>query len=104
MHALLGFGPDKERVVEDLENVERIIVRENFFETVTGYLNARGLRHRPQVRGRGLTRDFFEAFANSDTPEIEEEVFLPEAVWVAHTLGKPIVSAEGFSASQAVLI
>ncbi len=50
-----------------------------------------------QVRGRGLSRDFFEAFAKLDTPEIEEEVFLPEAVWMAHTLGKPIVSAEAFT-------
>ena len=60
---LLGFGPDKERVVQDLESVERIAIRENFYETVAGYLHARGLRHRPQVRGRGLSRDFFEAFA-----------------------------------------
>ena len=97
MHVLLGFGPDKERVVQDLESVERIVIRENFYKTVADYLHARGLRHRPQVRGRGLSRDFFEAFANSDTPEIEEEVCLPEAIWVAHTLGKPIVSAEAFT-------
>ena len=97
MHALLGYGPEQQQVVADLEKVERAVIRENFFETVTGYLNARGLRHRPQVRGRGLARDFFEAFAESDVPEIEEEVFLPEAVWTAHALGRPIVSAEAFT-------
>ena len=97
MHALLGYGPERQQVVADLEKAERAVIRENFFETFTGYLNARGLRHRPQVRGRGLARDFFEAFAESDVPEIEEEVFLPEAVWTAHALGKPIVSAEAFT-------
>ena len=44
-----------------------------------------------------MSRDFFEAFAESDVPEIEEEVFLPEAVWTARTLSKPIVSAEAFT-------
>jgi hypothetical protein len=97
MHALLGYGPEQQQVVADLEKVERAVIRENFFETFTRYLSARGLRHRPQVRGRGLARDFFEAFAESDVPEIEEEVFLPEAVWTAHALGKPIVSAEAFT-------
>jgi len=97
MHALLGYGPEQQQVVADLEKAERALIRENFLETFTGYLNARGLRHRPQVRGRGLSRDFFEAFAESDVPEIEEEVFLPDAVWTAHALGKPIVSAEAFT-------
>jgi hypothetical protein len=35
--------------------------------------------------------------AGDEKAEIEEEVCLPEAVWVAHTLGKPIVSAEAFT-------
>jgi hypothetical protein len=97
MYALLEHGPEQQRVLADLEQVERAVIRENFYETFTRYLNARGLRHRPQVRGRGLSRDLFEAFAESDVPEIEEEVFLPEAVWTAHLLGKPIVSAEAFT-------
>ena len=97
MHALLGYGPGQQQVVADLEAAERVVIRENFFQTFAGYLHARGLRHRPQVRGRGLARDCFEAFAESDVPEIEEEVFLPEAVWTAHALGKPIVSAEAFT-------
>ena len=87
----------REQTLRDLQRVEREVIRNNFFVTATGYLHERGLRHRGQVRGRGLSRDFFEAFANLDTPEIEEEVFLPEAVWVAHTLGRPIVSAEAFT-------
>ena len=32
-----------------------------------------------------------------NVPEIEEEVFLPEAVWTTRTLGKPIISAEAFT-------
>ena len=32
-----------------------------------------------------------------DTPEIEEGVYVPEAVWAARVLGKPIVSAEAFT-------
>ncbi|MHB8974859.1 MAG: glycosyl hydrolase [Pirellulaceae bacterium] len=97
LYALLGYGPDCAQTLADVERVERETVRRNFFETATDYLHARGLRHRAQVRGRGLSRDFFEAFSKLDTPEIEEEVFLPEAVWVAHTAGKPIVNAEAFT-------
>ncbi len=97
LYAILGYGPDCERTLADVARVEREAVRGNFFATTTVYLHARKLRHRPQVRGRGLGRDFFEAFAESDIPEIEEEVFLPEAVWVAHTLGQPIISAEAFT-------
>ena len=84
----------------DLERVEREVVRDNFFATATGYLNARGLRHRGQVRGRGLARDFFEAFAASDTPEIEEEVFLPEAVWVGSHAGQTDRQCRGIHVSQ----
>ncbi|MFM7185665.1 MAG: glycosyl hydrolase [Planctomycetota bacterium] len=97
MHALLGYGPDQRQIADDLEQVERAIVHENFFATFTRFVNARGLRHRCQVRGRGLQRDCFEAFAESDVPEVEEEVYLPEAVWTAHALGKPLVSAEAFT-------
>ena len=97
LYALLGYGPDRERTLADVERVEQETVRCNFFETAAEYLHVRGLRHRAQVRGRGLARDFFEAFASLDMPEIEEEVFLPEAVWVAHTAGKPIISAEAFT-------
>ena len=97
LHALLGHGPDCAQTLADVERVERETTRRNFFETTTAYLHARKLLHRPQVRGRGLVRDFFEAFTESDVPEIEEEVFLPEAVWTARTLSKRIVSAESFT-------
>lgn len=97
LYALLGYGPDRQRTLADIERVEREVIRKNFFITTTAYLHERGLRHRPQVRGRGLARDFFESYAEADVPEIEEEVFLPEAVWTARTLGKPIISAEAFT-------
>jgi hypothetical protein len=97
MHALLGYGPDLREVVTDLEAAERAVVRENFHQTFTRFVNDRGLQHRAQVRGRGLERDFFEVYAESDIPEVEEEVYLPGAVWTAHTLGKPIITAEAFT-------
>jgi hypothetical protein len=97
LYAVLGYGPQREQTLADLERVEREAVRSNFFVTMAEYLHARRLLHRSQTRGRGLSRDFFEAFAESDIPEIEEEVFLPEAVWTARTLGTPIVSAEAFT-------
>ncbi|MHB9063326.1 MAG: glycosyl hydrolase [Pirellulaceae bacterium] len=97
LYALLGYGPNSEETLAALERVEQETIRAHFFETATDYLHAFGLRHRGQVRGRGLSRDFFEAFATLDTPEIEEEVFLPEAVWIAHSAGKPIISAEAFT-------
>ncbi|NUQ63510.1 MAG: hypothetical protein HUU20_13610 [Pirellulales bacterium] len=97
LHVLLGYGPDCERTLADLERVERETIRDNFFATTTAYLHARKLRHRPQVRGRGMSRDLFEACAESDVPEVEEEVSLPEAVWTARTLGKRITSAEAFT-------
>ncbi len=97
LYCLEGYGPDRAQVLERMEMAERFTVQQNFYQTVTDYLHARGLRHRPQVRGRGLARDFFEAYAACDIPEIEEEVCLPEAVWTAHLLGKPIVSAEAFT-------
>lgn len=97
MHALLGYGPDLPEVMADLKAAERAAVRENFHATFTRFVNDRGLRHRAQVRGRGLARDFFEVYAESDIPEVEEEVYLPEAVWTAHTLGKPIITAEAFT-------
>ncbi len=97
MHALLGHGPDQETILQNLEASAREAVQKNFYETLASYLHTRGLRHRPQVRGRGLARDFFDAYAIADVPEIEEEVCLPEAVWTAHVLGKPIVSAEAFT-------
>ena len=97
MYALLGHGPDQDIILRDLEAAAREAVQGNFFETLTSYLHDRGLRHRPQVRGRGLPRDFFDAYASADVPEIEEEVCLPEAIWTAHILGKPIISAEAFT-------
>jgi hypothetical protein len=97
MHALLGYGPDSARVLEDLEKVERRLVHDSFFVTATQFLHERGLGHRPQVYGRGLDRDLLEVYAAADTPEIEQGVVLPEAPWSAHTTGRPVVSAESFT-------
>jgi hypothetical protein len=97
MHALLGYGPDAAQVLHDVELVERQLVHSNFFGTVTGFLNERRLRHRPQAYGRGFARDLLYAYTLSDTPEIEPTLVLPEAPWAAHTTGKPIVSAEAFT-------
>ena len=97
MHALLGYGPEAAQVLHDLESVERQLVHSNFFAAVTGFLNERGLGHRPQVYGRGLARDLLVAYTHSDTPEIEPMLVLPEAPWAARTTGKPIVSAEAFT-------
>ena len=41
MHALLGYGPERERVLHDLEKVERQLVRDNYFKTVADFLHAR---------------------------------------------------------------
>ncbi len=97
LHALLGYGPRRDDILRGLDAAEREAVHRNFYQTVTEYLHERGLRHRGQVRGRGLSRDFFRSYTCADIPEVEEEVCLPEAIWVAHTFGKPIVSAEAFT-------
>jgi hypothetical protein len=94
LYAYLGYDPNREQILHDVDRAMRRLVRDNFFSQITESLHCRGLLHRPQVRGRGLPRDFFEAYAHCDIPEVEEEVYLPEAVWAAHTLGKPIVSVE----------
>lgn len=96
-YALLGYGPDAERVRNDLERIEQQLVHEHFFATVAAFLHERSLRHRPQAYGRGLARDLLYAYALSDTPEIEPTLVLPEAVWAARTAGKPVVSAEAFT-------
>lgn len=97
MYALLGYGPDEDRVVADLERVEKTLIRENFFSTATQSLHARGLGHRPQAYGRGIARDLFEVYSVCDTPEVEQGIVLPEAPWSAHTSGHPLVSAEAFT-------
>ena len=62
------------------------------------FLHARGLRHRPQIYGRGLARDLLEAYTLADTPEVEQgDYCLPEAAWAARTTGKPIISCEAFT-------
>lgn len=103
MHALLGYGPDSPRVFQDLEAVERHLVHQNFFATVAAFLHERGLRHRPQVYGRGLARDLLHAYALSDTPEIEQNFWLPEGPWAARTTGKSVVSAEAFTSLSGYL-
>ncbi|MHC4154317.1 MAG: DUF6807 family protein [Planctomycetota bacterium] len=97
MYALAGYGEDREKILADVERVEQILVRDNFFICAREVLNAHGLGHRPQAYGRGLSRDLFEAYSNCDVPEIEEGVYCPEAIWASHTLGKPITSVEGMT-------
>jgi|GEM_PF-1312875 len=97
MYALAGYGDDSEKILADVERTQQQLVLENFYVYAREVLNAHGLCHRPQAYGRGLSRDLFEAYSNCDVPEIEEGVNLPEAVWVSHTLGKPIVSVEGMT-------
>jgi len=97
MYASAGYGDDCERIMADVEKTQQRLVLENFYVCAGDVLGAHGLCHRPQAYGRGLSRDLFEAYSNCDVPEIEEGVYCPEAVWVSHTLGKPIVSVEGMT-------
>lgn len=97
MHTLLGYGPEIERIHDDLEAVEQRLVRENYFKAVGQFLHERGLGHRPQVYGRGLSRDLLAAYALADTPEVEQGICLPEGPWAARTTGKPVASAEAFT-------
>lgn len=97
MYALIGFGPNEHAVLNDLEDAERGLVNENFFVTIANFLHERGLRHRSQPYGRGLSRDYFQAYAAVDIPEIEQGIILPEAAWVGRTLGRKTTSAEAFT-------
>ena len=97
MYSLLGYGPDKEDRLKDLAHLEEQLIHENYFGRVGRFLNERGLRHRPQVYGRGLERNLFEAYSIVDIPEVEEGVYVPEAVWASRLLGKPITSEEAFT-------
>lgn len=97
MHALLGYGPEIERIRHDLEAVEQRLVQENYFNTVGQFLRERGLGHRPQVYGRGLSRDLLAAYALAATPEVEQGICLAEGPWAARTTGKPVASAEAFT-------
>jgi len=96
-HVLLGHGPGVESVLADLAAVERELVHESFLRTARELLHERGLGHRPQLYGRGLERDLLEAYTLTDTPEIEQGIVLPDAVWAAHVAGLPVVSAEAFT-------
>ena len=84
-------------VLHELVESKQRAIHENFFKTIQEFLRPRGLRHRPQAYGRGLERDLLTAYAIADIPEIEEGVYVPEAVWAARVLGKPIVSCEAFT-------
>jgi len=97
MYALAGYGDDRRQILADVERTQQRLVLDNFYICARNILNAYGLAHRPQAYGRGLSRDLFEAYSNSDVPEIEEGVYYPEAVWVSHTLGKPITSVEAMT-------
>ncbi len=100
MYAFLGYGPDEQKVKEDLVKLEEDLIYENYFLTVKKFLDARVLNHRPQVYGRGLERDFFEVYSIVDVAELEEGVYLPDAVWVSRMLDKPIISNESFTHSS----
>jgi hypothetical protein len=97
MYALAGYGDDREKIMADVARAQQRLVMENFYINARKILNSHGLGHRPQAYGRGLSRDLFEAYSNCDVPEIEEGVRLPQAVWVSHTLGKPITSVEAMT-------
>jgi len=97
MYALAGYGEDREKIMADVDRTQQQLVRDNFYIHARKILNSHGIGHRPQAYGRGLSRNLFEAYSNCDVPELEEGVYHPEAVWAAHTLGKPIVSVEGMT-------
>jgi hypothetical protein len=98
LYAVLGYGPDGKQVLHDLEEVERQLVRDNYFVQISRFLHERGLAFRPQIYGRGLKRDLLEAYALVDVPETEQgDYAVPEAVWAARTTGKAIVSNESFT-------
>ncbi|MHC4637343.1 MAG: glycosyl hydrolase [Planctomycetota bacterium] len=97
LYAMAGYGDDREKIMADIERTQQQLVNENFFIYTKKVLNSYGVGHRPQAYGRGLSRDLFEVYTNCDVPEIEEGVRLPEAVWVSHTLGKPITSVEALT-------
>jgi hypothetical protein len=97
LHALAGYGPDAAEVVAELSEVAAEAVHENFFATVAAALHERGLGLRAQAYGRGLPRDYQRAYAQVDTPEVEHNVVLPEAVWGARAAGRRLTSVEGFT-------
>jgi hypothetical protein len=97
LYALAGYGADREHIMADVKRTQEQLVRDNFYIHARKILNAHGIGHRPQAYGRGLSRNLFEAYSNCDVPELEQGVNHPEAIWAAHTLGKPIVSVEGMT-------
>ena len=97
MHVLLGYGPNLRGTLRDIEHLQQELIHSNYFETIAEFLSQRGLRHRPQIYGRGLERDLLTAYAVADIPEIEEGVYVPEAIWAGRILSKPIISSEAFT-------
>jgi hypothetical protein len=97
MHVLLGYGPNERETLHDIEQLQRKLIHTNYFETVAEFLAQRKLCHRPQIYGRGLERDLLTAYSIADIPEIEEGVYVPEAIWAGHLMGKPIISCEAFT-------
>lgn len=97
MHVLLKFGPHERETLHDIEHLQQELIHTNYFETIEKFLSERRLRHRPQIYGRGLERDLLTAYAIADIPEIEEGVYVPEAIWASRLLGKPIISCEAFT-------
>ena len=97
MYVLLGYGPQQSETHHDLEQLQQQLIQKNYLETIGEFLGKRGLRHRPQLYGRGLERDLLAAYAIADVPEVEEGVYVPEAVWAARILSKPITSCEAFT-------
>jgi hypothetical protein len=97
LYALLGYGPEKEEIGKKIEEVENNLIVNNYFATIKEFLQQRGLMHRPQIYGRGLHRDFFETYTIADVCEVEEKVYIPEAIWVSRLTDKPIISCESFT-------
>jgi len=94
MYALLDYGPDAERIRDQVSRAENELVRRNYFGLLAEFAHQRGLRSRPQPYGRGLHRDLFASYDNCDIPEVEQGVFPAVAVWIAHVTGKPLITME----------
>ncbi len=97
MHALVGYGPEREQTQRDLEFVEKSLTQENLLAQAARFLHNRDLQFMSQVYGRGLARDLLAAYALTDIAEVEDGVVLPEASWAAHTVGHRLVSAEAYT-------